>query len=65
MRAYGEMSVWYQRYNLWDQNGWKEQSTVYEQRDTSVPRKHHAHHLITEIEATRVQLKPETYIDVE
>ena len=21
MRAYGEMSVWYQRYNLWDQNG--------------------------------------------
>ena len=33
-------------------------TTVYEQRDTSVPRKHHA-----EIEATVLQLKPETFAE--
>ena len=33
-------------------------TTVYEQRDTSVPRKHHA-----EIEATGLQVKPETYAE--
>ena len=34
---------------------------MYEQRDTSVPRKHHVRPLITEIKATGVQ--PETYIE--
>ena len=37
------------------------ESTVYEQRDKSLPKKHHAQ--ILEIEPTGVQLKPETYIE--